>query len=313
MHCAHCGDSLEPTPRRHHSTGKGQNLFCNNLCKFAYWRARRKSPPSRDKVCPQCNEGFTTKYYDKMFCSMKCYVESDLYREVRDKARRESIKARRSRAGLQSEKLAWECLECGKKHSTRPSRNRKFCNSTCYRKYMARRFDRWIASPQTIALPQNYDEFLTLEELPCLVEGCNWRGHNLSFHMNMAHGVQARDFKKAAGFNLKSGIISLPLQEALRGWQRKGTPFLIPGYPGAPWCSKPKSYHSLEGKEHRQKGLVLALESYEGLLKVCQSCEKPYAATFWARHQKYCTAVCREAFYKRRRKTRKESPHDPQT
>ena len=80
---------------------------------------------------------------------------------------------------------------------------------------MAKRFDRWIANPQTLALPQAYDEFLTGEELPCLVEGCNWRGQWLSLHMNYTHGVPADEFKRAAGFNLKSGIISGPMREAL--------------------------------------------------------------------------------------------------
>lgn len=52
----------------------------------------------------------------------------------------------------------------------RPSKKSKVCGSRCYRLFMAGRFDRWIVNPQTISLPQNYDEFLVKKELPCLIE-----------------------------------------------------------------------------------------------------------------------------------------------
>ena len=64
-----------------------------------------------------------------------------------------------------------------------------------------------------IALPQAFDEFLTSDVLPCLVEGCDWKGHHLSMHMNQTHGVTAENFKKLAGFNLGSGIVSAPLHQ----------------------------------------------------------------------------------------------------
>jgi hypothetical protein len=106
-----------------------------------------------------------------------------------------------------------KCLKCGKEFHARESERKKYCNEICRRQYMAERFDRWIASPETIALPQNYDEFLTQEKLPCLVDGCNFEGHKLSLHMNLTHGVTEREFKKLAGFNLSSGITSLPLKK----------------------------------------------------------------------------------------------------
>jgi hypothetical protein len=91
----------------------------------------------------------------------------------------------------------------------------RFHNKLCRRKYQSERFDRWIASPETMPLPQNYDEFLTDNILSCLVEGCRWIGHNLSTHMNFTHGLDALNFKVQAGFNLRTGVISAPMSEKM--------------------------------------------------------------------------------------------------
>ena len=115
------------------------------------------------------------------------------------------------------------CLNCGKQndytpgvaqnggHKNRPDGRiypRRFCSRPCFREWNAKRFDRWFATPESLALPQGYDEFLTKKSLPCLVHGCDWVGDNLSIHMNHAHGICADEFKRLAGFNKGTGVVS---------------------------------------------------------------------------------------------------------
>jgi hypothetical protein len=106
-----------------------------------------------------------------------------------------------------------KCRQCGKTFYSKLTASKYTCGEICSRKYFSERFDRWVASPEKLSLPQNYDEFLTKEKINCLVEGCSFVGHHLSMHMNRYHGVQETDFKKLAGFNLSSGITSLTLKE----------------------------------------------------------------------------------------------------
>ena len=59
---------------------------------------------------------------------------------------------------------------------------------------MNKRYDRQIASPDKLQLPQGYDGCLDREQLNCLVDGCGWVGKHLSTHMNIAHGIKADEF-----------------------------------------------------------------------------------------------------------------------
>jgi hypothetical protein len=115
------------------------------------------------------------------------------------------------------------CLECGIEFPRKQSdwdNGMRFHNKLCRRAYQAKRFDRWIASPETMPLPQNYDEFLVQGVLSCLVEGCRWFGHNLSTHMNLTHGLDAVNFKVQAGFNLRTGVVSAPMSERMSSSKR---------------------------------------------------------------------------------------------
>ena len=195
-----------------------------------------------------------------------------------------------------------ECAFCGKKKTIRKSMRgrsrRNYCNTVCYRHYMAERFDRWIASPETIALPQNYDEFLTQEILPCLVEGCGWEGKFLSAHMNFEHGVPAEEFKKAAGFNLKTGVVTPDLSDKMREQALARGVTLIPPEPRGATLGAKRPYSSLEGSEHRQKAYALALISNtpSGKFLECKACGKPVGQPY--RTQKlYCSVKCRSLFY----------------
>jgi len=151
--------------------------------------------------CPTCGKTFESRYRGKKYCTLECYSKSPELLE--------RLKLKHIRTGENT-----TCIECGKEFYVKKSRSQrgsgKYCSTICYRKFMEKRFDRWIASPEKLSLPQNYDEFLTLQELPCLVEGCEWRGNFLSLHMNFTHGIARREFKKIAGFNLKSGSFLFP-------------------------------------------------------------------------------------------------------
>jgi ssDNA-binding Zn-finger/Zn-ribbon topoisomerase 1 len=165
-----------------------------------------------------------------------------------------------------------KCLECAEpmlcypsqaKGSTRTkgpragrTSRKRFCSKACGRAYLSKRFDRFIANPEIIPLPQNYDEFLDKQCLPCLIADCEWEGHQLSTHMNMVHGVTARQFKKLAGFNNGTGVVSRELHLRLRDL-RKGTgnPNILPweGFPPP----APRAPARPETKQRRSKLLLL--------------------------------------------------------
>ena len=137
------------------------------------------------------------------------------------------------------------------------AKSRKFCNQRCYRAYMRDRFDRWVASRETIGTLNNYDEFLSSEELFCLVDGCGWQGRNLSTHMNFAHGVQADEFKRAAGFNLTTGVISAPLAELMADRPQSNTGFPGRKMPPDVGGGRVTKYYSREALEHHRKAMII--------------------------------------------------------
>ena len=162
---------------------------------------------------------------------------------------------------------------------------------------MAKRFDRWIANPQSLALPQAYDEFLNSEELPCLVEGCNWRGHWLSLHMNYAHGVPADEFKRAAGFNLHSGIISAPMRESLAHRPQSLSPGHGEYLGGASERLHVQTYQSLEGREHRHKALAILLAQH-GPTRTCKGCGQAFTQSTPQGRALFCSRPCRNEWYR---------------
>jgi len=128
---------------------------------------------------------------------------------------------------------------------------------------MEERFDRNIGAVETIEQLSNYDEFLSAEILNCLVDGCKWRGHNLSLHMNQTHGVKADDFKMAAGFNLSTGVVSASMQKNLVARVNQGgkvdNSIAID--------ARNFKYKSREGKEHLQKSIMLRERNDKGQFK----------------------------------------------
>jgi hypothetical protein len=174
---------------------------------------------------------------------------------------------------------------------------------------MAKRFDRYIASPEAVALPQNYDEFLLNEELPCLVEGCSWQGRGLGLHVNLAHGITAADFKRICGFNKGTGLIPPDMAKLLSERALTGVA-LLNNYTPNPHAH-PKGYSlSLEGKEHYNKTQALIRATEKGPMRICCGCGTEFQQSTPFGHAKFCTKTCRRSAYFRRYKERKIS-HEP--
>ena len=174
---------------------------------------------------------------------------------------------------------------------------------------MAERFDRWIAAPQNIALPQGYDEFLSQNELPCLIEGCNWTGRHLGNHVNFAHGIPVEEFKRAAGFNKTTGLCTpavsdtlanrphLQDKEALKAafLENVSTENSIPPVV--------RNYRSLEGREHRVKAIsLLSCGPPKEVELVCIACGSEFHPGPLTVNAKYCSIECRNKWYKENRK-----------
>jgi len=239
----------------------------------------------------------------KKFCTLKCYLGSDVLKErARSQAAAATSAAVEKLTGSPNAiPVDVECLECGKKWKVKPSlATRRFCSKAHYRDYMAKRFDRWIASPQKIALPQAYDEFMLQDEFTCLVDGCDWAGKNLSNHMNFTHGMTAAEFKKAAGFALGTGLVTRDVSKTmsdianardaissaravLRFVQKRG-----------PSCG---GYVSLEAREHGAKSRRVTLETSTGPDRVCKGCAQTFTQSGVFGRALFCTIACREAWY----------------
>jgi len=150
-----------------------------------------------DRFCP-CGNKLNTK--QKQFCSMPCYRGSEQFK---------AIYASR-KTGVET-----ACKACGNPiYQPRPSSGRhpkRYCNQDCRRKYYAERFDRYVDS-YTIRRPQCFDEFMTQDVLPCLVEGCDWKGHGLAQHLNHAHNITADVARELGGFNRSTGLVSQALR-----------------------------------------------------------------------------------------------------
>lgn len=306
--CAHCHCDFLASDRqlkRTRSLGYSGRTYCSAICQRVGASAGRpkKKMNSYAGNCQRCGMAFESRYAGRKYCSMKCYTSTTEFMErVRSQSKRANAAAVLKATGeLPKPCIEIECLNCGTRKILKPSRaHEKFCNKRCYREYMALRFDRWIAAPQTIALPQGYDEFLSSEELPCLVDGCNWVGVHLGNHVNMAHGIPADEFKRAAGFNKRTGLVTPALSEQL-----SGRPHIHENPFGGQAGSRDfrnhqpitKNYRSLEGSEHAAKARALMLDGPELPPRICIGCGKEYSPGPIAFGAKFCSFDCRNSFY----------------
>jgi hypothetical protein len=291
--CGHCGCHFRPTLRQAKSTKyEGRTVYCSPVCRKA---ARPRKVLPTHGPCPTCGEMFVSRYL-KTFCSLRCYNLSPQFKEMA--AANNSI-VQKGSAHPSYKREIRKCLECGAEFEVIPSRKNKFCSHLHYREYMAKRFDRWIASPQHIALPQNFDEFMTQEELSCLVDGCEWRGRHLSVHVQLAHGILAKDFKRAVGFNLGTGLVNPDLHQRLVA-QNAGSSVrgdLVLARENSPWVEGyVVNYQSLEGKEHRHKARLIVASAC-GPDRICPGCGMEFQQSTPMGKAKYCSPACRDKHY----------------
>ena len=206
-------------------------------------------------------------------------------------------RAARQRAAMPSdERLSKPCLYCGMAVFCKPYqyRSKKYCSRRCFRAFMAERFDRWLANPESIALPQCYDEFLTQDVLPCLVEGCDWVGQHLGTHVNQAHGVTARNFKQLGGFNVGTGLVTPAISDALASRPHLVNSLLPPDWVGHP--PAPAPYHSLESREHASKSRTLAIALHVPTQTItCRHCGAAVLQPYMG-NQLYCSVACRTSW-----------------
>ncbi len=285
--CGHCGSIFCGTKKQvQHAKYNNSTPYCSPACRKAGLSERFRRPKPQYGPCPTCGNMFESRI-PKIFCSMACYVASSKFKEMLKDNRDTAAVTHAKRLEEYRAANAITCKECGNEFYALPSAKRRFCNSRCYRAYFAKRFDRWVASPERIALPQGFDEFLTQQELPCLVDGCEWIGHNLSLHMNTTHGITADDFKRAAGFNLQTGVVSSTLSEAMSERAPVGIA-LNPKCP-EPTLGRKRGYLSLESKEHHAKARALA---GEGPPRICQVCRTDFRQSTIFGRAKYCSKKC---------------------
>lgn len=330
--CGHCAAIFQGSDSQAWKVKYEQRtVYCSDTCRGAALGKKAQEQAVRDGKqlrkgvlagpCKTCGKMFESRI-DKMFCSMDCYIKSDQFREMQSKywAPSEEVKARISAKLKKGEDVP--CMECGTEfYQKRPSKGkpaRKFCNTTCYRAYLAKRFDRWVANPESMALPQCYDEFLDREELACVVEGCEWKGNHLTLHMNQAHGVMADEFKRAMGFNLSTGVISKPLAEALRERIVVGVAAGMDDSARAAAlvlsqeaiANNPIRYRSLEGLEHAKKSRAML---GPGPFRTCCGCGKAFQQSTPMGKALYCSPECRDNAYATQRRAtakRRVRQHD---
>lgn len=211
---------------------------------------------------PACGKTFPSKKPDRKYCTLKCYASTPEFKARRDEHLK---KARANRKPVSKSGNMVACPHCGRENHFTPNeikRGRRFCNREHYRAYMAGRFDRAIATPVSFKDMQGFDEFLSQEKLPCLIEGCNWVGDNLALHVNQAHGISADAFKRMAGFNLSTGLVSTKMHTLLVERGNCGTPRALNQKLAV--ASRKFDYVSNERKEHAQKAAHLRQRDANG-------------------------------------------------
>ncbi len=309
--CGHCECLFVPSRRqlkRLRSTkNKDRRASCSSTCADARRQKPRKERPLLGP-CLTCGKRFRSLRTEKIYCNLECWVSSDQFKKQlevigqrgAERVAEKAASADRGEDVAGHPRVQYTCLECGKKWYGNPRRRKKFCCHAHYRAYMAKRFDRWIANPEEIALPQAYDEFMSQEELPCLIEGCTWRGQHLGSHVNLAHGIPVEEFKRAAGFNLTTGLVSPDVQQRLTERSHIHNASFPPDFEFQ-YHPPVKAYFSLEGREHRAKAMALRRAIQPGPLRVCRSCGVEFHQKGVIGFAMYCSVQCRSKFYARDR------------
>lgn len=303
LRCGHCSSCFKGSDSQAWKVKYDKStVYCSSICRTAAMRKKFSTPVPNRGPCKTCGIPFSSRTA-KIYCCLDCYVKSDQFKDMQSNYWAPSQEVKDKISATLKKGSDTPCIECGTVfYQQRASKSRpikKFCGTGCYRSYMAKRFDRWIANPQTFALPQCYDEFLDKHELTCIVPGCEWHGQWLTMHMNQAHGVPSDEFKRAAGFNLGTGVIARPLAEAMRQREKTGVAILDEAHAvlssGRQLGPAPLRYRSLEGREHSKKSRSLYTN---GPSRVCQGCDKVFVQSTPFGKSLYCSVGCRSLHYK---------------
>ena len=144
-------------------------------------------------------------------------------------------------------------------------------------------------------------------DLTCVVDGCDWKGKHLTLHMNQAHGVNAGEFKRAAGFNLSTGVIAKPLAESLREREVVGIAAHMDDADRSAALALAQEalaanhirYRSLEGREHAKKARAML---GPGPQRTCAGCGKAFQQSTPMGKALYCSRECRDNAYAEQRR-----------
>lgn len=296
--CSQCSCSFVATKSQWNHRHERPITYCSSSCRSAARKARIKPPSRSPSPCPTCGEFFHSKTA-KTFCGLDCYLKSEQIKKMQ----RSNMKKGHDTQKKASTDVTKPCLNCGIDMVGKKGRlaAKKYCSHLCYREYMEKRFDRWIASPEHISVPQNFDEFLLQEDLPCLIEGCSWRGNFLSLHLNQAHGISSEEFKRIAGFNLSSGIVSSTTAKNLSRRPKIGIA-LNPPIPKST-ANTVRTYRSKESEEHAKKALHLRKKELEEnpYVRICLECGNDFTTESLTGRAFYCSVECRNSFYRKNR------------
>lgn len=208
-----------------------------------------------------CGKTFTSIKADRKYCCLRCHTSRPEFKAI---ARKNAVYAHNARKGTAviTERPCAYCGEIMHLNAMQVRDGKKFCTRDHYRKFMAKTFDRSIGASVTFKQMQGYDEFIMQDQLPCLIEGCEWTGDNLGLHLYQTHGITADDAKRMAGFNLGTGLVSPKLRATLEARQNAGNAHSL-NQPKAVAARK-FDYVSNERKEHAKKGAALALRDNKG-------------------------------------------------
>jgi len=205
--------------------------------------------------CKTCHASFESKAV-RTFCSVKCRAADPEFRAVLAA----NLSKPKERNGPLPAGIVQPCISCDKEiylTATDRKRGKKACSRSCWRAWLADRFDRSIAEVRTVNAVVGYDEFLSQEKLSCLVDGCAWRGDELSLHCNLAHGITAEQLKERAGFNRNTGIVSGPLARLYEARGNKGTPHSLDRAKAAAMHPRASQAVRPESIEHYRKAMAL--------------------------------------------------------
>lgn len=305
LRCGHCEAIFKGSDSQARKVKYERGVvYCSTICRHAALKNKFGKPVPNRGPCPTCSKEFFSRTAKK-FCSMDCYTKSPQLLAM-IKFNTSTPEARAKNAEVRRNGEFKPCLECGTEIYQKPATPRKFCSKICYRAYMARRFDRWVANPEGLALPQCYDEFLDREELTCPIDGCSWHGRFLTMHVNLSHGLPSQDFKRAAGFNLGSGLVSKPLARAMSERALVG----VAAEPVPHEKTKKgtvRSYRSKEAVEHSKKSYSLA-RAYPGPCRQCKGCGKSFTQSTRFGRALYCSRDCRRESYARNTRAVNKKP-----